>query len=118
MPESGIDMYRNGFCQFLIETGGFDAKRNPIPSKPVPTEKFECFLDQNLPNETIYSPDGQLVKDASGVIYLDKDTLKDNNLELKVGYTVTVFDKETDAVMLKGSVKSFKEDLFHTRIWV
>lgn len=111
-------MYRNGFCQFLIETGGFDAKRNPIKGSSVPTEKLECFLDETLPKETIYSPDGQLVKDASGVIYLDKDALTDNNISLKVGYTVKVFSKDTESLIFKGSVKSFKEDLFHTRVWV
>lgn len=119
MQENGTNMYKPNFCKITIVTPqGFDEKRNPIPGSSVERGDFPCFLDDNPPTEVIFSPDGQLVKDASGVIFLEKDFISKKKLALKVGSPIKVYNKKTKALILTASVKAFKEDLFHTRIWV
>ena len=116
MPENGGNMYKPHRCFITVLTGGFDEYRNPIPSSSQTIEIDSCFLDQNLPNTPIFSQDGQKVKEASGVLFLNKDSI-DLNL-ISVGNEISVFVKESDVLLFKGEIKSFSEDLFHIRLWV
>ena len=116
MLENGGSMYKPHRCFITVLTGGFDDNRNPIQSNSQLIEIDSCFLDQNLPNTPIFSQDGQKVQDASGVLFLNKDSL--DLKTISVGSEISVFVKESDVLLFKGEIKSFSEDLFHIRLWV
>lgn len=109
-------MYKPHRCLIEHKAGGFDEFRNPISAEESSIAVESCFLDQNLPNTPVFSPDGQKVQDASGVIFFSKDDL--NLSDLKIGDSISVFDKETEFTLFKGEIKSFSLDLFHIRVWV
>lgn len=111
-------MYRNGVAIItLLSGGGFDEHRNPIPKTESEQDPIPCFLDQALPNQPIYSPDGNKVDDSSATIFFDKDALKD--FPLVVGAKIRVESLKGNGIMFNGTIKSYsKDDLFHDRIWV
>ena len=111
-------MYKPHYCKFVISKGGFDENRNPIPISSSESDFFDCFLDQNLPDSPIFTTDGQLVKDASGIIFLERDFLFKNKINLSIGDSVKVFLKRDDSLFFSGTIKSLNQDLFHTRVWV
>lgn len=111
-------MYKPHLCKFIITSGGLDANRNPVVGAQKETDYYEAYFDPNLPKEVVFSPDGEIVTDASAVIYLDRDLITDEKLELKIGFKVKVVNKDTFVPVFSGTIKTFNEDLFHTRIWV
>lgn len=118
MQENGIDMYKPHLCKFILTSGGLDLNRNPIVGNQEDSPYFEAFFDSNLPNEVVFTPDGEIVSDVSGIIYLDRDILSNIDFPLKIGYNVEVFNKDTLSLVFSGRIKSFNKELFHTRVWV
>ena len=109
-------MFKPHRCEITQQTGGFDSNRNPITTETTLLAVDSCFLDQNLPKTTVFTPDGQFVKDSSGVIYFDKNAIQLSNI--KIGNFISVFEKGNNRLIYKGAIKSFNEDLFHIRVWV
>jgi hypothetical protein len=111
-------MYRNGKAIItILSGGGFDENRNPIQKTEKELSPILCFLDQALPNQPIYSPDGNKVEDSSATIFFDKGALAD--IPLTVGTKIRVESLQNNGVMFNGTIKSYsKDDLFHDRIWV
>ena len=108
-------MFYPHYCQLTKFSSGFDANRNPIVLEESST-KVQCRLEENLPNNPIFTPDGQTVPAPAGVIFIGRENL--DSRSISIGAKIAVFESHSGAEIFSGTVKSFKADLFHIRIWV